>query len=92
MANTAAVMTGLNAIAFQDRRRPEPCPGEAVIEAQAVGVRGSDVANCRYGKTGPFVVDGGCQRAALGPGDDVLLENTCTEPKSPKAMLHPQQA
>jgi L-iditol 2-dehydrogenase len=58
MANTAAVMTGLNSIELQDRAMPEPGPGQAVIRVEAVGVCGSDVAYYRYGKIGPFVVDG----------------------------------
>lgn len=58
MANTAAVMTGLNSIELQDRPMPEPGPGQAVIRVEAVGVCGSDVAYYRYGKIGPFVVHG----------------------------------
>ncbi len=58
MGNAAAVMTGLNSIEIQERPMPEPGPGEAVIRVEAVGVCGSDVAYYRYGKIGPFVVNG----------------------------------
>jgi L-iditol 2-dehydrogenase len=58
MANTAAVMTGLNSIELQDRPMPEPGPGQAVMRVEAVGVCGSDVAYYRHGKIGPFVVQG----------------------------------
>ena len=58
MGNAAAVMTGLNSIEIQERPTPEPAPGQAVIRVEAVGVCGSDVAYYRYGKIGPFVVDG----------------------------------
>ncbi|TJY70785.1 NAD(P)-dependent alcohol dehydrogenase [Arthrobacter sp. CAU 1506] len=58
MGNAAAVMTGLNSIEIQERPMPEPLPGQAVIRVEAVGVCGSDVAYYRYGKIGPFVVDG----------------------------------
>lgn len=58
MGNAAAVMTGLNIIEIQERPVPEPAPGQAVIRVEAVGVCGSDVAYYRYGKIGPFVVDG----------------------------------
>ncbi|MET1154052.1 alcohol dehydrogenase catalytic domain-containing protein [Arthrobacter sp.] len=58
MGNAAAVMTGLNSIEIQERPMPEPGPGQAVIRVEAVGVCGSDVAYYRYGKIGPFVVDG----------------------------------
>jgi L-iditol 2-dehydrogenase len=58
MGNAAAVMTGLNSIEIQERPVPEPAPGQAVIRVEAVGVCGSDVAYYRYGKIGPFVVDG----------------------------------
>ncbi|MFT4469954.1 NAD(P)-dependent alcohol dehydrogenase [Arthrobacter sulfonylureivorans] len=58
MGNAAAVMTGLNTIEIQERPMPEPLPGQAVIRVEAVGVCGSDVAYYRYGKIGPFVVDG----------------------------------
>jgi L-iditol 2-dehydrogenase len=58
MGNAAAVMTGLNSIEIQERPMPEPRPGQAVIRVEAVGVCGSDVAYFRYGKIGPFVVDG----------------------------------
>ena len=58
MGNAAAVMTGLNNIEIQERPMPEPGPGQAVIRVEAVGVCGSDVAYYRYGKIGPFVVNG----------------------------------
>ena len=58
MGNAAAVMTGLSSIEIQERPMPEPGRGQAVIRVEAVGVCGSDVAYYRYGKIGPFVVDG----------------------------------
>jgi L-iditol 2-dehydrogenase len=58
MANRAAVMTGLETIELQERPEPVAGPGEAVVAIRAVGVCGSDVAYYRYGRIGPYVVDG----------------------------------
>jgi L-iditol 2-dehydrogenase len=58
MTNRAAVMTGLETIELQDRPEPVAGPGEAVIAVRAVGVCGSDVAYYRYGRIGPYVVNG----------------------------------
>lgn len=58
MTNLAAVMTGLEQIELRDREEPHPGPGEAVVAIRAVGVCGSDVAYYRYGRIGPYIVDG----------------------------------
>lgn len=58
MANRAAVMTDIDTIEVQERPEPVAGPGEAVIAIRAVGVCGSDVAYYRYGRIGPYVVDG----------------------------------
>ncbi|GAB3608941.1 NAD(P)-dependent alcohol dehydrogenase [Humibacter ginsengiterrae] len=58
MTNLAAVMTALETIQIQERPEPEPGPGEAVVAIRAVGVCGSDVSFFRYGRIGPYVVEG----------------------------------
>jgi L-iditol 2-dehydrogenase len=58
MPNLAAVMTALETIEVQQRPEPVAGPGEAVVAIRAVGVCGSDVSYYRYGRIGPFVVDG----------------------------------
>ncbi|MGA0566956.1 NAD(P)-dependent alcohol dehydrogenase [Rathayibacter sp. KR2-224] len=58
MSNLAAVMTGIDTIELQKRPEPVAGPGEAVVAIRAVGVCGSDVAYYRYGRIGPYVVDG----------------------------------
>ena len=58
MANVAAVMTALNVIEIQDRPEASASPGEAVVAIKAVGVCGSDVSFFRYGRIGPYVVEG----------------------------------
>lgn len=93
MGNAAAVMTGLNSIEIQERPMPEPAPGQAVIRVEAVGVCGSDVAYYRYGKIGPFVVDGpfilghevSGQVVAIGDGvDNVKVgDRVAVEPGTP---------
>ncbi|WP_243064787.1 NAD(P)-dependent alcohol dehydrogenase [Humibacter sp. RRB41] len=58
MGNLAAVMTGLNTIAVQERPEATAGPGEAVVSVIAVGVCGSDVSYFRNGRIGPYVIDG----------------------------------
>jgi L-iditol 2-dehydrogenase len=58
MTNLAAVMTGLEQIELRDSEEPHAGPGEAVVAIRAVGVCGSDVAYYRYGRIGPYIVDG----------------------------------
>ena len=58
MANLAAVMTELNTIEVQERPEASAGPGEAVVSVVAVGVCGSDVSFFRYGRIGPYVVEG----------------------------------
>jgi len=93
MANTAAVLTGLNTIELQDRPQPDPGPGQALIRVEAVGVCGSDVAYFRYGRIGPFVVDGDFilghevsgEVVAIGDGVDNVREGdrVAVEPGTP---------
>lgn len=58
MSNRAAVMTALETIELRDVPEPEAGPGQAVVAIRAVGVCGSDAAYYRYGRIGPYVVDG----------------------------------
>jgi L-iditol 2-dehydrogenase len=58
MPNLAAVMTALETIEVQERPEPVAGPGEAVVAIRAVGVCGSDVSYYRYGRIGPYIVDG----------------------------------
>ncbi|NNC11709.1 NAD(P)-dependent alcohol dehydrogenase [Planctomonas sp. JC2975] len=89
MPNLAAVMTALNTIEMRERPEPEAGPGEAVVAIRAVGVCGSDVSFYRYGRIGPYVVDGdlilghevsgevlsvGAGVSNVEPGDRVAIE------------------
>jgi len=58
MPNVAAVMADLETIEIQDRPDAAAGPGEAVVAIRAVGVCGSDVAYYRYGRVGPYIVEG----------------------------------
>ncbi|WP_022900791.1 NAD(P)-dependent alcohol dehydrogenase [Humibacter albus] len=58
MTNLAAVMTAPETIELQERPEPEAGPGQAVVAIRAVGVCGSDVSFYRYGRIGPYVVQG----------------------------------
>ena len=72
----AAVLARPGVLEVQERPRPEPGAGEALIRVTAVGVCGSDVHYWHRGAIGPFVVRGpivlGHECAgtvvALGPG------------------------
>lgn len=89
MDNRAAVMTGLNEIAIEDRPLGEPGPREAIVRIESVGVCGSDTAYFTYGRIGDYVVDGpivlghevagqveqvGSAVTGVKPGDRVAIE------------------
>lgn len=54
----AAVLVRPGQLEIEERRRPEPGPGEVLVRISAVGICGSDVHYWEHGRIGPFVVTG----------------------------------
>jgi L-iditol 2-dehydrogenase len=73
MTNRAAVMTDLETIEVQERAEPVAGRGEAVVAIRAVGVCGSDVSYYRYGRVGPYIVDGDIILGHEASGDVVAV-------------------
>jgi L-iditol 2-dehydrogenase len=53
----AAVLRGPGEIVVEERRVPEPGPGEVVVRVTSVGVCGSDTHYYEHGRIGRFVVE-----------------------------------
>jgi L-iditol 2-dehydrogenase len=66
-------MTGIETIELQERPEPIAGPGEAVVAVRAVGVCGSDVAYYRYGRVGPYAVEGDIVLGHEASGDVIAV-------------------
>lgn len=90
--NDAAVLTEPGKIAVEQRRVPEPGPGQVLIRVASVGVCGSDVHYFEHGRIGDFVVEeplvlgheasGTIVGVGLGVAPDRLGERVAIEPQT----------
>lgn len=55
-SNLTAVLKRINDIQLEERKVPEPAPGEVLIRMDSVGICGSDVHYWTHGAIGDFVV------------------------------------
>ena len=88
-----SVLTGMKALAVEERPVPVPAADQVLVEVSKVGVCGSDVHYYRDGRIGPFVVDAPLvlghelsgRIAAVGPGVDEARvgERVAVEPQKP---------
>lgn len=90
----AAVLTPEQQIILEQRRRPDPGPGDVLVRVRSVGVCGSDVHYFRQGRIGEFVVEAPLvlgheaagEIAAVGAGVDPerIGQRVSIEPQRPR--------